>query len=50
MEMPHIIYMQEASGQPHIDHYRSKLYSLYTSIFYIVEYLEWGEFPEHFKL
>ena len=34
MEMQYIIYMQEASGQPHIDHYRSKLYSLdynYTS-------------------
>ena len=31
MEMQHIIYMQEASGRPHIDHYRSKLYSLYTS-------------------
>ena len=29
--MQHIIYMQEASGQPHIDYYRSKLYSLYTS-------------------
>ena len=28
----HIIYMQEASGQPHIDLYRSKLYSLYTYI------------------
>ena len=27
----HIIYMQESSGQPHIDQYRSKLYSLYTS-------------------
>ena len=23
--------MQESSGQPHIDQYRSKLYSLYTS-------------------
>ena len=31
MEMQHIIYMQEASGQPHIDHYTSKLCSLYTS-------------------
>ena len=30
-EMQHIIYMQEASGQLHIDQYRSKLYSLYTS-------------------
>ena len=28
-----IIYMQEAGGQTHIDqYYRSKLYSLYTSI------------------
>ena len=26
-----IIYMQESSGHPHIDQYRSKLYSLYTS-------------------
>ena len=31
MEMQHIIYMQEACGPPHIDHYRSKLCSLYTS-------------------
>ena len=27
----HIIYMQESSGQPHIDQYRSKLYNLYNS-------------------
>ena len=31
MEMQYIIYMQEACGPPHIDHYRSKLCSLYTS-------------------
>ena len=31
MEMQYIIYMQEAYGPPHIDHYRSKLCSLYTS-------------------
>ena len=29
MEMQYIIYMQEAWGPPHIDHYRSKLCSLY---------------------
>ena len=31
INIEHIIYMQESSGQPHIDQYRSKLYSLYTS-------------------
>ena len=31
INMEHIIYKQESSGQPHIDQYRSKLYSLYTS-------------------
>ena len=31
MEMQYIIYMQEACGPLHIDHYRSKLCSLYTS-------------------
>ena len=35
MEMQHIIYMQEASGQPHIDQYRSKLFSLYTCLLMI---------------
>ena len=29
--IPCIIYLQEGSGQHHIDQYRSKLYSLYTS-------------------
>ena len=32
MEMQYIIYMQEACGPPHIDHYRSKLCSLYKII------------------
>ena len=27
INIEHIIYMQESSGQPHIDQYRSKLYS-----------------------
>ena len=31
INIEHIIYMQESSGHPHIDQYRSKLYSLYTS-------------------
>ena len=32
INIEHIIYMQEeSSGLPHIDQYRSKLYSLYTS-------------------
>ena len=31
INIEHIIYMQESSGQPHIDQYRSKLCSLYTS-------------------
>ena len=31
INIEHIIYMQESRGQPHIDQYRSKLYSLYTS-------------------
>ena len=31
INIEHIIYMQESSEQPHIDQYRSKLYSLYTS-------------------
>ena len=31
--MQHIIYMQEASGQPHIDQYRSKLCSLYIQVY-----------------
>ena len=30
INVTHIIYMQESSGHPHIDQYRSKLYSLYT--------------------
>ena len=30
INVKHIIYMQESSGHPHIDQYRSKLYSLYT--------------------
>ena len=32
MEMQYIIYMQEACGPPHIDHYRSKLCSVATDI------------------
>ena len=31
IEIQYIIYLQEACGPPHIDHYRSKLCSLYTS-------------------
>ena len=31
INIEHIIYMQESSGHPHIEQYRSKLYSLYTS-------------------
>ena len=31
INIEHIIYMQEYSGLPHFDQYRSKLYSLYTS-------------------
>ena len=31
INIEHIIYMQESSGHLHIDQYRSKLYSLYTS-------------------
>ena len=31
LNIEHIIYMQESSGLPYIDQYRSKLYSLYTS-------------------
>ena len=31
INIEHIIYMQESNGLSHIDQYRSKLYSLYTS-------------------
>ena len=44
MEMQYIIYMQEACGPPHIDHYRSKLCSLYTSNDEIFLKLEWSTY------